>query len=96
MNTTAVALRGHITVTETPDGAVLLNQRTGRYWQLNATAALVLRALADGGTPERAAAALAARHPAAAGRARADVEALLTTLREADALTTRRPPTAPL
>ncbi|MGE6737911.1 lasso peptide biosynthesis PqqD family chaperone, partial [Streptomyces sp. NPDC059900] len=63
--------------------------RTGRYWRLNATAALVLRTLEEGGMPEQAAAELAARHPAAADRARDDVEALLRTLREADALTTR-------
>ncbi|WP_369215000.1 lasso peptide biosynthesis PqqD family chaperone [Streptomyces flavofungini] len=83
------ALRDHVTVIDTPDGAVLLNQRTGRYWQLNATATLVLRTLAEGGTPEQAAATLTARHPAAADRADGDVEALLRTLRDADALVPR-------
>lgn len=32
---------------------VLLNERTGRYWQLNATGAAVVPALLDGLTPHR-------------------------------------------
>ncbi|RKN45052.1 lasso peptide biosynthesis PqqD family chaperone [Streptomyces hoynatensis] len=40
---------------------VLLDERTGRYWQLNGTGAHILRALLDGGTPDGVAEALAAR-----------------------------------
>ncbi|USA02001.1 hypothetical protein NCG97_17145 [Streptomyces lydicamycinicus] len=43
--------------TDTDDGTVLLNERTGRYWQLNATGGQVLRQLLDGheapGSPPR-------------------------------------------
>jgi hypothetical protein len=40
---------------------VLLDERAGRYWQLNRTGALVVQALLDGDTPEHAARLLA--HP---------------------------------
>ncbi|MFC0601262.1 lasso peptide biosynthesis PqqD family chaperone [Streptomyces palmae] len=80
----------HIALTETAGGAVLLNQRTGQYWQLNATATLLARTLRRGATAAEAAAALAAHHPAAADRAAADVTAFLTTLTEAGALTPAR------
>ncbi|GAB2714390.1 lasso peptide biosynthesis PqqD family chaperone [Kitasatospora kifunensis] len=75
------ALRPHVTATPTGDGMVLLDQRSGKYWQLNATAALVLRALLEGASPEQAAAALTAAHPAAADRAAEDVSALVDRLR---------------
>jgi hypothetical protein len=35
-------------MTEAETGAVLLDQRTGRYWMTNDTGALVLRRLLDG------------------------------------------------
>ncbi|KUJ66893.1 hypothetical protein ACZ90_31085 [Streptomyces albus subsp. albus] len=80
-------LRDHIALTETAGGAVLLNQRTGQYWQLNATATLIARTFQRGATADEVAAALAARHPAAADRAAADVTAFLAALTDAGALT---------
>ena len=41
------ALAPHVTATPTEHGVVLLDERTGRYWQMNDTAALVLRCLLD-------------------------------------------------
>ncbi|AXK32967.1 lasso peptide biosynthesis PqqD family chaperone [Streptomyces armeniacus] len=80
---TPLVLRPHITATPTADGMVLLDQRTGAYWQMNTTATLVLHALLDGADAEQAAALLAARHPAAAERADSDVAALIRQLHDA-------------
>ena len=76
-------LAAHVTATETEHGMVLLDQRAGRYWQMNDTAALVLRCLIDGGTVEQAVAALRERFPAAAEHAPADVSDLIASLRKA-------------
>jgi hypothetical protein len=78
-----IALRPDVSATDTQDGMVLLDEATGRYWQLNSTAALVLHALLDGATPQEAAYRLAERYPQlAAERAARDVRALLTALSE--------------
>jgi hypothetical protein len=76
-------LRKGVSVTETEDGAVLLDQRSGRYWQLNPSGSLVLSTLLAGGTAEQAADAVVARYPVDAGRALADVRSLMDTLRAA-------------
>ncbi|MFE7636455.1 lasso peptide biosynthesis PqqD family chaperone [Kitasatospora sp. NPDC057518] len=80
-------LRPDVTLTPTDDGAVLLDERSGRYYQLNRTALLVLRSLLDGRTAEETAADLSARHPVTADRARADVDRLHETLRTAGLVT---------
>ncbi|NYI07610.1 lasso peptide biosynthesis PqqD family chaperone [Allostreptomyces psammosilenae] len=77
------ALRPHVSATDTEHGMVLLDERTGRYWQLNATGATVVRLLLGGhGVPD-AVTALTTAHPEAAERVADDVEALLRALREA-------------
>lgn len=73
------ALAPHVSRTRTADGTVLLDTRTGRYWQTNRTGTLVLDHLLAGGTCHTAAEQLRARHPAA-DRAEADAEALLKSL----------------
>ncbi|MCH6163782.1 lasso peptide biosynthesis PqqD family chaperone [Streptomyces marispadix] len=90
-NSGTVRLRPYVSATETESGMVLLDQRTGRYWQLNDTASLVLRGLLDGATTEEVAARLAARHPEASGRSADDVASLVRGLEEAR-LTTRKSP----
>jgi hypothetical protein len=77
----------HVSVIETGDGMVLLDERTGEYWQLNATGATVVGVLRAGGTPKQAIARLADEHPAAAGRVGADVARLVESLRSAEVLT---------
>ncbi|WP_030410094.1 lasso peptide biosynthesis PqqD family chaperone [Streptomyces sp. NRRL S-1448] len=77
-------LHPDVVSTDTDDGTVLLNQRTGRYWQLNTTGAYVLRQLLAGRTPHDIAADLAARHHLDTARAEQDVTAVLTQLRSAD------------
>lgn len=84
--TITYALNPQVSLAETDDGAVLLHERTGRYWQLNATGLLVLRSLTGGDSPEQAARALASRHTLPATRARDDVAALLASLCSADLL----------
>ncbi|KOT90416.1 hypothetical protein ADK86_26215 [Streptomyces sp. NRRL F-5755] len=62
---------------------VLLDRSSGKYWQLNATGALVLRTLLEGATSEKAVHDLAERYPAAAHRAADDVDLLIGRLRTA-------------
>jgi hypothetical protein len=78
-----VRLLDHVLVTETEDGAVLLNERSGQYFQLNPSGWLILRTLLDDADQESAVAALIARYPVEPDRAKADVEELLTVLRRA-------------
>ncbi|MFD5114521.1 MULTISPECIES: lasso peptide biosynthesis PqqD family chaperone [unclassified Streptomyces] len=81
------ALAPHVTITGTDHGMVLLNERTGRYWQMNDTGALVLRCLLDGGTVESAVAALRERFPDAAQNTTGDVERVIAALRVAKVVT---------
>ncbi|MFD9881239.1 lasso peptide biosynthesis PqqD family chaperone [Streptomyces alboflavus] len=58
-----LTLRPDVCATDTADGMVLLDEVTGRYWQLNRTAALVLRSLIDGTAPPDTARVLREAHP---------------------------------
>lgn len=81
------SLAAHVTLTETEHGAVLLDERTGRYWQTNGTAATVLRCLHEGGTIETAIAELVDRHPDlpnVRNQVAEDVDRLLDSLRAAE------------
>ncbi|MEU9338862.1 lasso peptide biosynthesis PqqD family chaperone [Streptomyces sp. NPDC048290] len=69
------------TLTETDDSAVLLNERTGGYWQLNPTGARVLGDLLAGRTEEETATGLADAYGIPRERAVADVAHLLDRLR---------------
>ncbi|WP_405750263.1 lasso peptide biosynthesis PqqD family chaperone [Streptomyces sp. NBC_00012] len=70
-------LRTDVACCPTDDGMVLLDERDGRYWQLNATGATVLQALLDGAGLEQIADRLSVTRPVPRGRAAADVTALL-------------------
>ncbi|MFE1824190.1 lasso peptide biosynthesis PqqD family chaperone [Streptomyces anulatus] len=66
----------HATATDT--GMVLLDENSGRYWQLNLTGALILRTLLEGDTADAAVRRLQSRHPGLdAGQADRDVTALV-------------------
>jgi Coenzyme PQQ synthesis protein D (PqqD) len=80
-------LRADVSTAETDDGMVLLDERVGRYWQLNLTGALVLRLLLDGCTPHQVAQTLADQYPVSAKQAAADIAVLLARLRAAGLLT---------
>ncbi|WP_026413207.1 lasso peptide biosynthesis PqqD family chaperone [Actinomadura oligospora] len=88
-----VRLSDHITLVAVPGpeegdrpAAVLLDGRTGEYWQLNATAHLVLRSLLDGASEPETARALVRAHPEAADRAETDVGDIVTRLTAAGLL----------
>lgn len=70
-------LHTDVSACATDDGMVLLDERGGRYWQLNGTGALVVQALLDGATPEQIAERLAATRPVSGERAASDVTALV-------------------
>ncbi|MFD0886609.1 lasso peptide biosynthesis PqqD family chaperone [Streptosporangium algeriense] len=73
-------LPAHVTFTETDTGAVLLDNRRGRYWQTNDTAAIVLKCLVAEEDLESAVAALRERYPDAAERAADDVRRMVDKL----------------
>lgn len=72
-----------VTTADTGEGLVILDQRNGRYWQLNRTGAAILRLLLDGNSPEQAAARLAEKAPVPAERALTDVRSLVDALSSA-------------
>ncbi|MEU0201521.1 MULTISPECIES: lasso peptide biosynthesis PqqD family chaperone [unclassified Streptomyces] len=74
-------LHPDVSTTDTDDGTVLLNERTGRYWQLNNTGAQVLRRLLGGQEPAGIAAELANRYGITPEQAERDVTAVIERLR---------------
>ncbi|MPZ64020.1 MAG: lasso peptide biosynthesis PqqD family chaperone [Pseudonocardiaceae bacterium] len=83
----ALQLRTHISTAETDYGTVLLDERSGQYWQLNATGALVVQTLRDGGTQAEAVATLVDQFEVDESQANADVAALLDGLHSAGLVT---------
>lgn len=79
----ALQLRDNISTAETEYGTVLLDERSGRYWQLNETGALVVQTLLAGGTRSEAVAALITTFDVDESQADADVAALLDGLNSA-------------
>jgi len=80
-------LRDDVSVADTDYGQVLLDERTGRYWQLNPTAVIVVRVLLDGGDENAAVSQLTSTCEVDSERARQDVSALVTGLRTAGLVT---------
>jgi hypothetical protein len=66
-------LRTGVATTETADGLVLLDERTGRYWQLNPNGSRVLNALLAGDEPGRIAEEFATRYRISIEQAQRDV-----------------------
>ncbi|MFD7377437.1 lasso peptide biosynthesis PqqD family chaperone [Streptomyces mirabilis] len=75
-----LTLARDVTLTVVDSGAVLLDGRRGRYWQLNHSGAGVLRQLLDGTATDAAAAGLCAAAPVSDDQARQDVQALIDAL----------------
>lgn len=71
----------NVSTAETDYGSVLLDERSGSYWELNPTATLVVRTLLDGGDEADAAAAVAEEFDIDRTQAQQDVEALVRQLR---------------
>jgi Coenzyme PQQ synthesis protein D (PqqD) len=76
-------LRDGVSSADTDYGIVLLDEDSGRYWNLNPTAALVLRTLLDGGTLAEAARQVTERYTVDADTAGRDVRELVDGLRSA-------------
>ncbi|KPM55838.1 hypothetical protein CcI49_22815 [Frankia sp. CcI49] len=76
-------LREHVVRTRTDYGAVLLDERTGRYFTLNPTADVAVGVLSGGGTPDQAAQAVTEAYEVDTATARADIDALVAQLRDA-------------
>lgn len=78
-----LALAPDVSVTDTEDGGmVLLDGRTGRYWQLNPTGGLIVRLLLSEGSAPAAASRLRQRFPQEKDRIDGDVDGILRTLRD--------------
>ncbi|CQR59433.1 lasso peptide biosynthesis PqqD family chaperone [Streptomyces leeuwenhoekii] len=76
-------LHPDIVIAETEDGAVLLHQRTGRYWQLNTTGMAVIESLTSGETLAEITHRMAKRYGLPAEQVRQDVEAVVHQLHAA-------------
>ncbi|MET9294169.1 lasso peptide biosynthesis PqqD family chaperone [Streptomyces sp. NPDC003077] len=79
-----LSLARDVTLTPLDSGAVLLDGRRGRYWQLNESGSTILRKLLDGDTPDTAAAGLSAAAPVSEAQAHKDVMALVDALSAAN------------
>ncbi|MEU1310296.1 lasso peptide biosynthesis PqqD family chaperone [Streptomyces cinnamoneus] len=75
--------RQHLAITDTEYGAVLLDGKTGEYWQLNPPAATVTRTLLDGGDAEEAVRRVLEQFDVDAERATRDAHALIDAMRAA-------------
>jgi len=75
-----LSLARDVTLTVIDSGAVVLDGRRGRYWQLNESGSSILRRLLDGEDPTTAAAGLAAAAPVSDVQARQDVLNLIDAL----------------
>ncbi|MET9606995.1 lasso peptide biosynthesis PqqD family chaperone [Streptomyces sp. NPDC006512] len=73
----------YLKLATTDYGAVLLDAKSGAYWQLNPTSATIVSALLDGGQAEDATRRLTEEYDVDAERAAADVHAVLTAMAEA-------------
>lgn len=83
----AFTLAPHVSTAATEHGLVLLDERAGRYWQLNETGALVLDHLLRGGTAGSAAAAVRERFTDTDAGVEAEVADLVEALRRAEVVT---------
>ncbi|MEV7627212.1 lasso peptide biosynthesis PqqD family chaperone [Actinoplanes sp. NPDC089786] len=84
-----LTMRSDVSATDTEDGLVLLDQRSGRYWHLNRSGAAMLRMLLDGRTPQETAARIAQSSAVTEPAALTDVERLMALLRKAKLVTSR-------
>lgn len=76
----------HICVAATEYGTILLDQQSGRYYQLNPTAALVVEGLVEGAEPAVIAERLARDFDVSAEQAGTDVAELSLTLERSGTL----------
>jgi hypothetical protein len=76
-------LRDGVSTANTDYGVMLLDEDSGEYWNLNPTAAVVLRTLLDGRSPQQAVQELTSQYSVDAGSASRDVQDLVAELHSA-------------
>ena len=76
-------LRDGVSTANTDYGVMLLDEDSCQYWNLNPTAAVVLRTLLDGGSPQQAVQELTSQYSVDAGTASQDVQDLVAELHSA-------------
>lgn len=79
----SLVLQNHVTTADADGGVALLDERSGQYWQLNGSGALVLRLMLDGASEDDSIELLTSRYRVTWERANTDVTSLVTALREA-------------
>ena len=77
-------LRADVSTAETDNGVTLLDERSGEYFNLNPSGALVLRALLAGASRDEAVDRLVAAYGIDRATADTDVTALVSALRSAE------------
>ncbi|WP_037304142.1 lasso peptide biosynthesis PqqD family chaperone [Amycolatopsis orientalis] len=83
----SLAFRADVSIVDTDYGSVLLDERKGRYFQLNPSGRIVVRTLLEGGDSEQAAGALIEEYDVSRERAEQDVTTLVEGLRAAGLVT---------
>ncbi|MGW0808624.1 lasso peptide biosynthesis PqqD family chaperone [Nonomuraea sp. NPDC002799] len=73
-------LNAEVSTADTEYGMILLHERSGRYWQLNETGALIVRTLLDGGSAEQAVRRLTEHYAVGPSQAEQDVQTLVAGL----------------
>ena len=76
-------LSKHVRLSEADSGAVLLDTKRGRYWQLNITSARIVKLLIDGSTIADIVNTLTEETDAPRARIEADVTNTIQSLRKA-------------
>lgn len=76
-------LRDGVSTANTDYGVMLLDEDSGQYWNLNPTAAVVLRTLLEGGSPQQAVQELTSQYSVDASTASRDVQDLVAELHSA-------------
>lgn len=76
----ALRFGADVCTANTDYGTVLLDQRTGQYWELNPSAMLVVTTLMAGGDEEAATTALVREYDVTQAQARNDVTGLIEEL----------------
>lgn len=77
-------LRDHVSVVRTDYGSVLLDERVGRYFQLNPTGTVVAEGLGNRLSPSAIAVKLMQEYDVDEEQAMKDIAALIEKLRESD------------
>jgi Coenzyme PQQ synthesis protein D (PqqD) len=80
-------LRTGVSASDTEYGSVLLDERSGEYWQLNPVGTLVVRQLQAGDSPVAIAAVLSVQFDVDTPQALEDVTALIDQLKSARLVT---------